>query len=168
MSINRIILHDYPYFLTTRTQSGLDVFKNKECCRLLIKDIAYYRKELEFLIYAYVIMPNHFHWIIHPSDKANISFIMNKVKGHSSFVINKYLDRKGKLWQARFHDHVIRNGPDLREKINYIHKNPVTADLVEVPEDYKYSSCRNYYLHDDSILVIDVPDLSPRGYKDLI
>jgi len=158
-----IKLPGYAYFLTTRLAENLEVFKDEQCCLLLIKDMAYYRQELQYQLYGYVIMPDHFHWIIQPSIKDDISIIMNKIKGHSSFAINKHLGRKGQLWQKDYYDHVIRNGKDFEEKIKYIHKNPYNAGLVDTLEKYPYSSYRNYYLGDNSLLKIDIPLYSLRG-----
>lgn len=105
-------------------------------------------------------MPDHFHWIIHPPEKAEIALIMNKIKGHSSFVINKQLGRNGKLWQKGYHDHVIRNGKNFEEKVNYIHGNPIRAGLADKMEGYKFSSYKNYYLDDNTLIKIDPPNYS--------
>jgi len=147
----------YAYFITTRLANNLSVFNDESCCRLLLTDLDFYRKELNYLIYGYVIMPDHFHWIIHPSEKADVSTIMNKIKGHSSFVINRQIKHRGKLWQKGYHDHVIRNGKDFEEKVNYIHNNPVRAELTEKMADHKFSSYRNYYLGDESLIKVDIP-----------
>lgn len=152
-----IFLKDHAYFITTNVKYNDPIFNDEKCCAFLIRDFNYYRNVLEFQIYGYVIMPNHFHWIIHPGKKATASLIMKKVKGHSSFVINEYLNQSGSLWQEDYHDHVIRNKLDFEEKINYIHKNPVSTGLVSNMENYKYSSYRNYFLGDESIIHIDRP-----------
>ena len=55
----------------------------------------------------------------------------------------------------RFDDEVIRNEKMFWIKLKYIHHNPVKAGLVNKPEDYKYSSARNYILDDHSILKVD-------------
>jgi putative transposase len=47
---------------------------------------------------------------------------------------------KSKVWQESFYDHVIRNKKEFVERLNYIYYNPVKAELVDKPEDYKYSS----------------------------
>jgi len=60
-----------------------------------------------------------------------------------------------KLWQSRNWIENIYSEKFLRQKLNYIHHNPVRAGLVEKPEDYKYSSYNNYYLNDYSIIKID-------------
>jgi hypothetical protein len=43
----------------------------------------------------------------------------------------------------------------LRQKLNYIHRNPVRAELVEQPGDYPYSSYRNYEHGDDAFIEVD-------------
>jgi hypothetical protein len=63
--------------------------------------------------------------------------------------------QKRQFWIHRFDDRVIRNSKMLWAVINYIHNNPVDAELVERPEDYKYSSARNYINDDQSILYVE-------------
>lgn len=155
--IKTIKIKGYAYFITTRLDGNLSTFYDGKCCQILLNDLDYYLNELGYLIYGYVIMPDHFHWIVHPIKKVDISIIMNKIKGHSSFEINKHLGRNGKLWQRQYYDHVIRNGRDFEEKINYMHRNPVRARLVENLADYMYSSYRNYYLGENSLIKIDIP-----------
>ncbi|MDZ7798275.1 MAG: hypothetical protein U5L76_01505 [Patescibacteria group bacterium] len=54
-----------------------------------------------------------------------------------------------------FYDFNIYSENKLEQKLNYIHNNPVKAKIVKKPEDYKWSSYRNYYLDDDSIIEIN-------------
>ena len=152
-----IKLPGYAYFITSRLTGYLSILKEEPCCLLLLKDLDFYRKELDYQIYAYVIMPDNFHWIVCPSGKADISIIMKKIKGHSSFAINRQLGRGGTLWQKGYYDHVIRNGKDFEEKANYIHRNPIRAELVDKIENYRFSSYRNYYFADERLIKIDVP-----------
>jgi hypothetical protein len=44
----------------------------------------------------------------------------------------------------------------LHQKLNYIHMNPVRAGLVDEPQDYPYSSYRNYELEDDTLIEMDM------------
>ena len=68
----------YACFITTRLDDHLSVFKDEICCLLLLKYLDFYRKERNYKIYSHVIMPDHFHWIVHPSEKTDITLIMNK------------------------------------------------------------------------------------------
>ena len=55
----------------------------------------------------------------------------------------------------RFDDEVIRNEKMFWSKLQYIHKNPVKAGLVDLPEKYKYLSAGNYVNNDHSVISID-------------
>ncbi len=59
------------------------------------------------------------------------------------------------VWQPSFYDFNIYSEDMLHQKLDYIHLNPVRAGLVRDPVDWKYSSARNYYLGDESMLKID-------------
>ncbi len=62
---------------------------------------------------------------------------------------------KHKVWQDSYWDKNIFSERFLRQRLNYIHRNPVRAGLVENAEDYPYSSYRNYALGDHSLIEID-------------
>ncbi len=64
-------------------------------------------------------------------------------------------NHKRKFWMKRFDDEVIRDEIMFWTKLKYIHNNPVKAGLVSKPEDYKYSSARNYILGDQSVIYVD-------------
>lgn len=118
-------------------------------------------------------MPSHFHWIVEiESTFGTISDIMRDIKKFSAWEIMAALEQDGrndlmqmfelkakgyndqsrKFWMPRFDDEAMRNMVMLRTKLDYIHNNPVEAQLVKNPEDYKYSSSRNYILGDQSVL----------------
>jgi REP element-mobilizing transposase RayT len=67
----------------------------------------------------------------------------------------KFYKHKRKFWMKRFDDEVIRNEKMFWTKLNYIHRNPVEAGLVDKPEKYKYSSAGNYINDDHSIIRVD-------------
>jgi putative transposase len=112
----------------------------------------------ECIIHAYVMMANHAHAVIQPMPKAKDIFawcdylefyplegICGRIKGRSSFMINKRCGRRGRLWQRESFDRTIRNEDDLETTIDYIHHNPVRWELVVVPEQYRWSSLRTIY-----------------------
>lgn len=84
-----------------------------------------------------------------------ISEVMHSIKRSASRLINqRYPDIQFK-WDSDFYDFNIYSYRKFIEKLNYIHQNPIRAGLVEKATDYKYSSARNYYLGDDSLITID-------------
>jgi len=72
----------------------------------------------------------------------------------------EYKDRKRKFWKKRFDDQVIRDQRMFYTKLKYIHNNPVKAGLVTRPEEYRYSSARNYINGNHSIIWVNTGMLS--------
>jgi len=137
------------YFITTVTQNKEPIFSSKQNIEILLEAFSLYRGKYNYKIIAYVILPTHFHWLIIPSEKADISIIMKSVKGYTAKKIGK------KIWQHQFLDHCLRTTEDYKNHIDYIHNNPVKHGLVDNPSDYIWSSFRNYYLDDNSVFKID-------------
>ncbi len=163
------------FFITTTVIDFIPVFEDANACDLLIRNIKHYQKRYQFSILAYVIMPSHFHWIsrVNP-ELGTISDIMRDIKKYSAWDIMEYLEKqnseylanfkiaatgyknqKRKFWMPRFDDEVIRNEKMFWTKLYYIHNNPVEAELVREPVDYKYSSARNYIYGDHSVIEVD-------------
>ncbi|MEA3431302.1 MAG: transposase [candidate division WOR-3 bacterium] len=143
------------YFITSVTENRKKVFETEHNIKLLLDTFRYYKEKYSFDIVAYCILPDHFHWLVIPSEKADISQIMKGVKGFSTRKINQINHWNGRLWQHQFLDHIIRKDEDYRKHINYIHNNPVKHGLVEDIGLYPWSSYRNYYLEDYSLLKVD-------------
>jgi REP element-mobilizing transposase RayT len=155
MILRKYYLKNYYVFITTVTRDNQPIFSQEKFCDILVENLKFYRDKFRFKLLGYVIMLDHFHGIFLPCSKGNISQIMRDWKSYTSYQINRLRNTKGQLWQKDFYEHTIRNKEDFREKLNYIHNNPIKAGLVEKLEDYKYSSYRNYYLNDNSIIYID-------------
>lgn len=92
---------------------------------------------------AWVILPDHFHAIV-TIDNQSISDFMHNFKITYS---RRYRDayRKGRIWQNRFWDHIIRDQDDFNRHVDYIHFNPVRHKLVTDPFEYEHSSLTEYY-----------------------
>lgn len=154
--MKHIYLSNHLYFVTSVTHERQKFFLDEQNCRILIDNLKFYRNKLGFKLIAYVIMPDHFHAIIQVPENLNISTIMHDIKRFSSIQINKSSKRIGEpVWQEGFFEHIIRDEKDFRVRLDYIHKNPLTAGLVEVIDEYRFSSYRNYYMQDDSNLMVD-------------
>lgn len=163
------------FFVTTTVVGFTRVFTKDTYCDLLIRNILHYQNKYHFTILAYVIMPSHFHWIIIVNRQyGTISDIMRDIKKYSAWDIMEEIEKndenlmdifksaskgfqnqKRKFWMQRFDDEVIRNEKMFWTKLHYIHNNPVEAGLVIRPEDYKYSSARNYVRGDHSVMFVD-------------
>ena len=161
-NIKRYYVENAAYFLTTVTKDRLEIFTDQKYCKILLVTIEYFKLILDYKLYGFCIMPEHLHLIIHPFGKHNISYIMQMIKGSFSRKINKINNKEGNIWQRRFYDECILNNTELINKLEYMHNNPVKANLVTAPEEYYYSSYNHYvktnYLP-NSIIEIDIPEL---------
>ena len=128
------------YFITIRVDSSVgNPFLKKEIANYMQSMICQQDKK-SYLLYAYVIMPDHLHMLIKPLAGHALKDIMQKLKGGSSYYLNKLLGRSGQFWQKESFDHIVRDDFYMREKWNYIKENPVKARLVKNAGEYPYSS----------------------------
>jgi putative transposase len=94
-------------------------------------------------LFAWVVLPEHFHAILWIKEQS-ISKLLH------GFKIRYYHERarrsgKGKIWQNRFWDHIIRGQEDMSRHLDYIHYNPVKHELANDPFLYEYSSLGLFY-----------------------
>jgi len=93
----------------------------------------------QYVLHAYVVMPNHVHVLLEPL--VPLRKITSGIKGVSARDANAVLARAGKaFWQEESFDHWIRNGSQFEKIRAYIERNPVKAGLVTKPEHWRWSS----------------------------
>jgi len=90
---------------------------------------------------AYVVMPDHLHWLFSLETDEPLGQLIKQIKGRTSRQINAGCNSSGHIWQAGYHDRAIRKHDDLQPIADYLLLNPVRAGLVKQPENfpYKYS-----------------------------
>lgn len=169
------------YYFTLIVVDWVDIFTRKIYRDIVIESFAYCRNQKGLKIWAYVIMSNHVHCIL-SADNNNISDVLRDFKRHTASKILKSIESpnesrrdwmlkrfefaarsnvRNSLHQFWMHDnHAVEfiTAKFAAQKLNYIHMNPVRAGLVEKPEDWLYSSARNY-LFMPSLTEIDIMDI---------
>lgn len=95
-------------------------------------------------VYAYCLMPNHFHLFIKVNDQESFEKGIKNFFISYSKAINKKFNRVGSLFQGRYKASEITTDSYYTTIITYIHQNPVVAELVKNMDDYKYSSYPAY------------------------
>ncbi len=104
-------------------------------------------------VHAYVLMSNHIHLLVTPKSRESISRMLQYVGRHYVPYINHTYGRTGTLWEGRFKASLI-DAPDyLLTCYRYIELNPVRANMVKHPRQYRWSSHRgNAYGKADRLL----------------
>jgi putative transposase len=95
-------------------------------------------------IVAYCIMPTHIHFLLKQAAEDGVTKFMSKVLNSYSKSFNTSHARSGPLWSSGFKNIMVRSDEQLLHLTRYIHLNPTSAGLVNKPEDWIYSSYREY------------------------
>ena len=114
------------------------VFGREQEARIAMDEFDAQAREGNCVNLAYVVMPDHVHWIFQLTSNGRLSGVVAKAKGRSAHRINRLKNRRGRIWQPGFHDHAVRQEEDLENLANYVIHNPVRAGLVVEPGDYRY------------------------------
>lgn len=130
-------------FITVVTYNRNPLFKYKKNIGLFFETLNNVQRIYSFEIYANVLLPDHFHWILRLAE-SNENFLNIIHSFKRNFTLNykkaNQINIHLAIWQKRFWDHVIRDEEDLKNHLDYIHWNPVKHNLVSRPNQYEYSS----------------------------
>jgi putative transposase len=137
---NHPVVPNQPYFVTAATRNRRPVFRSRQAADLMLAQMGRLRDELAFLLLAYGVMPDHIHLIIVPGDVADLSEIMQSIKGRFARLWNKQMGHQGSVWQPRYYESAVRTETQLKRWIEYIHQNPVRAGLAVSPDKYPFCS----------------------------
>jgi REP element-mobilizing transposase RayT len=109
--------------------------------RLVEKSLLHFDGQ-RYRLLAWVVMPNHTHVLIETFLNHSLSEVTHSWKSFTAKQANVLLGRNGTFWQAESFDRFIRDEQHLVNAIQYIHDNPVKAELILRAEDWPYSSAR--------------------------
>lgn len=107
-------------------------------------DIIFKDKDRLVQIIAWCLMPTHFHLVLKQLKENGITDYLRKILESYSSYFNAKHKRKGPLWESKFKNVLVDNDEQLNHLVRYLHLNPTTANLVKKPEDWLYSSYREY------------------------
>ncbi len=132
------------YHVYARGNNRDPIFFDERDYRRFLTKLEEYRRELPFVLYAYCLLPNHFH-ILLKVKKYTLTTIMQKLMTSYTMYINKKHDRVGHVFQGRYQSIIVEKETYLLQVLRYIHLNPVKAGFVDLPHLYPWSSY-SYYL----------------------
>ncbi len=152
----------YPHFLTCTVVNWIPLFRYPTLLEIVLDTLRFMQADHRLALYAYVIMDTHLHLV---ASSPKLSSEMAKFKSYTARKIIDTLkeqgerellerlaqakashkkDRTFQVWQEGSHPQAIQNEEMMRQKIGYIHENPVRRGWVEEPESWAYSSAANY------------------------
>ena len=150
-----------PHFMTCTVLHWIPVFTRPPTVEILLNTLRFLIDD-GMKLYAYVILENHLHLIAQSQqlDRDIARFksytaknLINYLAENNVKVILEQLafykkahkdDRSYQFWQEGVHPEWIQNEEMMRQKVEYIHQNPVKRGYVDLAEHWRYSSARNY------------------------
>ena len=152
----------YVHFITHTIVDWLPIFIEESTCRILCDSLNFCIQEKNLRVNAFVIMPNHFHAIVfdHDFDNERLKKTLDEFRKFTGRKLADYCDahfspafgetfrraasedRQRRVWQPTQHFEGIGSEKFWRQKVNYIHENPVRKGLVLQSEDWRFSSAR--------------------------
>jgi putative transposase len=129
-------------FITGVTRDRVPYLEPEDNIELFWETMRHVQEVHPFHLLAYVILPDHFHWLMRVDDESgDFSVVLHSVKRNFTLNFKKAhgIAAPVSLWQKRFWDHVIRGEEDLNNHFDYIHWNPVKHGYVRRPEDWSHS-----------------------------
>jgi REP element-mobilizing transposase RayT len=166
------------YFITITTVGWIDIFTRLNQKHIIINALKYCQENKGLEIYCYCLMSSHIHLLCKGTNGFILSDIMRDFKRHTSKSIIQTIqvepesrrewmlayfhkacehlkkEQKYKVWQNGYHAEHIYSNKFIRQKLDYIHNNPVKDKIVTLPEDYYFSSARNYAKLDNDLEVV--------------
>jgi REP element-mobilizing transposase RayT len=125
------------YFVTTvLDRREQRYFADLSCARCVVAEMRALHDDDVVCSLAWVIMPDHVHWLFQLGEYMDLSAAIKRFKACSARRVNEHLNRRGALWQKSFYDHALRKDEDVRGVARYIVANPLRAGLVEKVGDY--------------------------------
>ena len=159
-----------PHFVTSTIVGWVDALTRDAYKDIICESLVFCQKEKGMQLHAWVIMSNHIHLIVSAQSGYIISNIMRDFKKFTSkkivraIALNNQESRKGwmlnmfrfsgqtnasnevdQFWQSDYHPVALDTEEKMRQKLNYLHENPVRAGIVWEAQQYRYSSAIDYY-----------------------
>jgi len=128
------------FFVTTPTFSRRNILQSDRLAQLFIAVLNDNREKQRLQVHAFVVMPDHVHFVLTPAPDHSLEKCVQFIKGGFSFRAKKELGFNGEIWAAGFNEERIRSASQMHNVTEYIHQNPVKRGLAATPEEFPYSS----------------------------
>jgi putative transposase len=170
----RIHYYGAVYHVITRGNNKENIFHDPVDKEKYLSLIENYKSKYNFLLYSFVLMPNHVHMLVEVKHDP-LSKIMQGIQLTYTQYFNRKYSRVGHVFQQRYQAILCAKDENLLTVIKYIHENPLRTGLTKTP-DYKWSS-HLYYLKEDSSpvdtefplrLLHRDPEIAHKNYHELM
>ncbi|MEM7332526.1 MAG: transposase [Chloroflexota bacterium] len=128
------------YHIYNRGARQLSIFREEENYLYVLRLVKKYLEQLNLSMIAYVLMPNHYHFLVQQLGDHNAGLLPQRVFNSYSKAYNKRYDHSGTLFEGRFKAKHVDSDVYLRHLCCYIHANPVKDGFVQDVGEWPYSN----------------------------
>jgi putative transposase len=146
--------HATCFFVTTTFKDWTPLGNIEGFYLALAESLAFCAKKYDASIAGYVLMPTHIHLVLFIPGSKLSDFMRDFKKYIAQKVIKDLKVSMSTVWKPRYDRVVIYSDKVLRQKLNYIHHNPVKSGLVQNAEDWQWSSARDYASDDQGSIPV--------------
>lgn len=139
----RFYLPDVPVHIVQRGHNRDAVFFEDEDYQVYLGRLLEASRKYDCAVHAYVLMTNHVHLLLTPADVSGPTRLMQHVGRHYVPFINHKYGKSGSIWEGRYKASLIDSEAYLLSCMRYIELNPVRAQMVAHPAEYRWSSYRS-------------------------
>jgi putative transposase len=157
----RIVIPNVPHHVTQRGNRKEAVFFSDEDRGQYLRLLDRYSRRYGLDIQAYCLMGNHVHLVVVPRTAASLAATLKPLHTRYSQYINESQGLTGRLWQGRFHSCPLSES-HLFNAVRYVERNPVKAGLVQVADEYQWSSAMGHAGRSFDGLLSDPCDLTTK------
>ena len=136
----RVYIPGFTYHIVQRGNNREACFFDKEGYMFYLDCLRQAMSRYGVKLHAYCLMTNHVHLLMTPEHSDSISRTMKVVCSRYAQFVNKQYNRSGTLWEGRHKASAVDSEQNLLKCYRYIELNPVTASMVDRPEEYPWSS----------------------------
>jgi putative transposase len=141
--IARVVAEGVPHHITQRGKGRQTVFDDAQDHHVYLKLLREYAREHDLHIWAWCLMSNHVHLLAVPDTSHSLSRALGRIHCDYARYRNAKAATCGHLWQARYYSCPV-DGPAVWRVMAYIERNPIRAGLVEIAEEFQWSSARTH------------------------
>lgn len=134
----RVSIPGQIYHLTICTAGRKCWFTDFRCARIVVQRMRQLHDDRFMDSLAWVLMPDHLHWLIQLGEGKRLADVVRLFKGGSARDLNRYLHQQGSIWQRGYYDHALRREEDIKQVARYLVANPLRANMVQHIEEYPH------------------------------
>ena len=132
-------ISDLTFFVTASLRDRQLLFADDAAAKIVLDSLQFFRAHGEIELYGYVIMPDHVHFVVRPVSPLTLPNMMRRFKTYTAHTIGA-----GAIWEDGYHSEVLTHAGIVKQKLNYIHENPVRQKLATKAENFRWSSAGAY------------------------